>query len=132
MRSVRYIIKPLSRGLRNAILSSVGTGSSSAGDRPESCSARARAHTCFEERQDAGASRDEARQLLDSIEVSTISGLRDRALIALLVYSFARISAALQMVVEDYYAPRTRAGPFRFSDGAKLIVNTRADRHFRR
>jgi hypothetical protein len=46
---------------------------------------------------------DEARQLLDSIDVSTNIGLRDRALIALLVYSFARISAALQMDVEDYY-----------------------------
>jgi integrase len=46
---------------------------------------------------------DEARQLLDSIDVSPIIGLRDRALIALLVYSFARISAALQMDVEDYY-----------------------------
>jgi site-specific recombinase XerD len=46
---------------------------------------------------------DEARQLLDSIDVSTNIGLRDRALIALLVYSFARVSAALQMDVEDYY-----------------------------
>jgi hypothetical protein len=33
-------------------------------------------------------------------DVSTIIGLRDRALIALLIYSFARISAALQMDVE--------------------------------
>src|SRR5579884_415052 len=46
---------------------------------------------------------DEARRLIDSIDVSTILGLRDRALIALLVYSFARISAALHMNVEDYY-----------------------------
>jgi site-specific recombinase XerD len=46
---------------------------------------------------------DEARKLLDSIDVSTIVGLRDRALIALLIYSFARISAALHMDVEDYY-----------------------------
>jgi integrase/recombinase XerD len=46
---------------------------------------------------------DEARSLIDSIDVSTIVGLRDRALIALLIYSFARISAALQMDVEDYY-----------------------------
>src|ERR1700730_12661184 len=38
---------------------------------------------------------DEARTLLDSIDVTTIIGLRDRALIALLIYSFARISAAL-------------------------------------
>jgi site-specific recombinase XerD len=46
---------------------------------------------------------DEARKLLDSIDVSTVVGLRDRALIALLIYSFARISAALHMDVEDYY-----------------------------
>src|SRR5260370_19732133 len=46
---------------------------------------------------------DEARKLIDSIDVSTIAGLRDRALIALLIYSFARISAALQMNVDDYY-----------------------------
>jgi site-specific recombinase XerD len=46
---------------------------------------------------------DEAKKLLDSINVSTIVGLRDRALIALLIYSFARISAALHMTVDDYY-----------------------------
>lgn len=46
---------------------------------------------------------DEARKLLDSIPTDTLCGLRDRALIALLVYSFARISAALSMNVRDYY-----------------------------
>jgi site-specific recombinase XerD len=46
---------------------------------------------------------DEAKKLIDSIDVSTVAGLRDRALIALLIYSFARISAALHMNVEDYY-----------------------------
>lgn len=46
---------------------------------------------------------DEAKKLIDNIDVSTIVGLRDRALIALLIYSFARISAALHMSVEDYY-----------------------------
>ena len=46
---------------------------------------------------------DEAKKLIDSIDVSTIVGLRDRALIALLIYSFARISAALHMNVDDYY-----------------------------
>jgi site-specific recombinase XerD len=46
---------------------------------------------------------DEAKKLLDSIDISTVVGLRDRALIALLIYSFARISAALHMNVEDYY-----------------------------
>jgi integrase/recombinase XerD len=46
---------------------------------------------------------DEARQLLDSIDVSTPVGLRDRALIALLIYTFARVSAAMQMNVRDYF-----------------------------
>jgi site-specific recombinase XerC len=32
---------------------------------------------------------DEARQLIESIDVSTPVGLRDRALIALLIYTFA-------------------------------------------
>jgi len=40
---------------------------------------------------------NEARTLLDSIDVSTPVGLRDRALIALLVYTFARVSAAISM-----------------------------------
>src|SRR5471032_1751244 len=45
----------------------------------------------------------EARQLLDSIDVSTPIVLRDRALIALMVFSFARVGAALAMRVEDVY-----------------------------
>jgi site-specific recombinase XerD len=45
----------------------------------------------------------EARHLLDSIDASTIIGKRDRALIALMTFSFARIGAALGMRVEDYY-----------------------------
>lgn len=47
--------------------------------------------------------RDEARQLFESIGTSTLCGLRDRALIGVMVYSFARISAVLGMNVEDYY-----------------------------
>src|ERR1700675_4717276 len=43
----------------------------------------------------------EARQLLDSIDVTTPIGLRDRALIGLMVFSFARVGAALAMRVED-------------------------------
>src|SRR3984957_6547406 len=50
----------------------------------------------------------EARALLDSIDVSTHSGLRDRALIGLMVYSFARIGAALGMAVEDVYTQNRR------------------------
>lgn len=50
----------------------------------------------------------EARTLLDSIDVSTPVGLRDRALIALMIYSFARIGAALQMRVADVYTQDRR------------------------
>ena len=39
----------------------------------------------------------------------TISQLRDRALIAVMVFSFARVSAALAMKVEDYYTEGRRA-----------------------
>lgn len=47
---------------------------------------------------------DEARRLLDSIKVNSIVGLRDRALIGIMCYSFARVSAVVNMHVEDYYA----------------------------
>jgi len=50
----------------------------------------------------------EARQLLDSIEVTTPIGLRDRALIALMVFSFARVGAALAMRVDDVYVQQRR------------------------
>ena len=50
----------------------------------------------------------EARQLLDAIDVSTPAGLRDRALIGLMVYSFARIGAATAMRVEDVYEKQRR------------------------
>jgi site-specific recombinase XerD len=50
----------------------------------------------------------EARALLDSIEVSTVAGLRDRALIGLMVYSFARIGVALGMAVEDVFTQNRR------------------------
>jgi len=50
----------------------------------------------------------EARQLLDSIDVTTPIGLRDRALIALMVFSFARVGAALAMRVDDVYRQHRR------------------------
>jgi site-specific recombinase XerC len=50
----------------------------------------------------------EARALLDSIDTAKVVGLRDRALIGLMVYSFARIGAALGMTVEDVYTQNRR------------------------
>jgi len=51
---------------------------------------------------------EEARALLDSIDPSSPIGLRDRALIALMVYTFARVGAALKMRVEDVYVQGRR------------------------
>ena len=50
----------------------------------------------------------ETRVLIDSIDVTTLVGLRDRALIALMVYSFARVGAALGMNAEDVYTQSRR------------------------
>ena len=46
---------------------------------------------------------EQARELLDSIDVSTLVGLRDRALIAVMTFAFARIGAVVAMRVEDYF-----------------------------
>ena len=46
---------------------------------------------------------EDARALIDSIDTSTIVGLRDRAIIGVMVYTFARVSAVIGMKVEDFY-----------------------------
>ncbi len=46
---------------------------------------------------------DEARAILDAIDTSSLIGLRDRALIGIMVYTFARINAVLEMKVADYF-----------------------------
>ena len=51
---------------------------------------------------------EEARALLDAIDISGAAGLRDRALIGLMVYSFARVGAALSMKREDVFVAGRR------------------------
>jgi integrase/recombinase XerD len=46
---------------------------------------------------------EETRELLDVIDTSKLIGLRDRALIAIMVFSFARVGAVVGMDVEDYF-----------------------------
>jgi integrase/recombinase XerD len=46
---------------------------------------------------------EQARKLIESIDTSTLVGLRDRALIGVMTYAFARIGAVVAMRVEDYY-----------------------------
>lgn len=45
---------------------------------------------------------EETRALFAAIDVGTIAGLRDRALIGVMAYSFARVGAVLGMSVDDY------------------------------
>jgi integrase/recombinase XerD len=51
---------------------------------------------------------DEARTLIDAIDATSLPGLRDRALIGLMVYTFARVGAAISMLVEDFYVQGRR------------------------
>jgi len=46
---------------------------------------------------------EQARTLRDSIDTSTVVGLRDRALISIMTFAFARIGAVVAMRIEDYY-----------------------------
>lgn len=46
---------------------------------------------------------DQMKELLDSIDISTVVGLRDRALIGVMTATFGRIEATLGMNVDDYF-----------------------------
>src|SRR5262252_6545177 len=46
---------------------------------------------------------EEARALLDSIDVSTVVGLRDRALVSVMVFTCSLVGSAVDMRVEDFY-----------------------------
>ena len=51
---------------------------------------------------------EEARALLDSIDATSVVGLRDRAIIAMMIYTFGRVGAVIKMRVEDYYTQGRR------------------------
>ena len=63
---------------------------------------------------------EEARALLDVIDVTTLAGLRDRALVGLMVYSFARVGAAIGMRVEDVYVQGRRTWIRLLEKGGKV------------
>jgi site-specific recombinase XerD len=77
---------------------------------------------------------EEARRLLASIKVTkkvkladgseeerpSVVGLRDRALLAVMTYSFARISAVIGMKVEDYFANGKRWWVRLYEKGGKV------------
>lgn len=51
---------------------------------------------------------DEARALIAAIDTGSVAGLRDRALIGLMVYTFARVGAVTGMRGEDIYVQGRR------------------------
>ncbi len=63
---------------------------------------------------------DEARALLDGVNAASVVGLRDRALIALMVYTFARVGAVIHMRVEDVYVQGRRTWARLHEKGGKL------------
>ena len=50
----------------------------------------------------------EARELLDSMDTATVVGLRDRAIVAVMAFAFARVSAVVGLKVEDYFPQKKR------------------------
>jgi integrase len=63
---------------------------------------------------------EEARALLDSIDATTIAGQRDRAMIAIMVFSFARVGAVVAMNVQDYFRQERRRWFRLHEKGGKL------------
>ena len=53
-------------------------------------------------------SSEEATALLTGMDVSTVVGLRDRAIIAVMTYTFARVGAVVALSVEDYFPQKKR------------------------
>jgi integrase/recombinase XerD len=53
-------------------------------------------------------SSEEATALLTGMDVSTVVGLRDRAIIAVMTYTFARVGAVVALTVDDYYSQKKR------------------------
>lgn len=53
-------------------------------------------------------SAEEARELIDSIDTESLVGLRDRAMVGLMVYTFARVGAVTKMRGEDVYVQGRR------------------------
>ena len=64
--------------------------------------------------------RGEAKRLLDSLDTKSLIGLRDRAFIGLLIYTFPRVGAAVAMQVQDFYPIGLRGWVRLHEKGGKL------------
>ncbi len=65
-------------------------------------------------------SAEEMHELLAAIDITSLLGLRDRALIALMGYTFARVGAAVGMKVQDFYVQKRRGWVRLHEKGGKV------------
>jgi len=65
-------------------------------------------------------SAEEMHELLAAIDTTSLLGLRDRALIALMGYTFARVGAAVGMKVQDFYVQKRRGWVRLHEKGGKV------------
>jgi site-specific recombinase XerD len=64
---------------------------------------------------------DDARKILATIPQERVVDLRDRALLAAMIYSFARVGAVVRMRVQDFYVQGTRAWLVLHEKGGKFL-----------
>lgn len=62
----------------------------------------------------------EAKELIESIDTSTVIGLRDRALVGLMLYSFSRVSAVVGMRLSDVFMQGKRTWVRLHEKGGKI------------
>lgn len=64
---------------------------------------------------------EDARALFGSIDVTTLVGLRDRAFLGVMVYTFGRVGAVVAMRIEDVMMQRRRMSVRLHEKGGKLL-----------
>ena len=67
-------------------------------------------------------SEEEAKDLLASIDCFTVVGLRDRALIGIMLYTFGRVEAVLGMDCDQYYIEGRRGWVRLHEKGNKIVT----------
>lgn len=65
---------------------------------------------------------DEAKELLGAIDTTTLIGLRDRALIGIMLYAFGRVEAVLGMDCDQYYVEGRRGWVRLYEKGNKVVT----------
>jgi len=63
---------------------------------------------------------NEMRSLLESLDTGKLSDLRDRAILGLMAYSFARVGALTKMQVKDFYQQGSKSWFILHEKGGKL------------